>query len=188
MQALFRKGCLTRIMDIAAQIVGAAGIVFSLLSFQFAKRKHIMLFQMLASLLFSTQLFMVGAITGGCLDLISFVRTLIFSNKEKKWAKSKIWLFGFIALMIITGVFTWKDGWSILPIIGSILSTIALWMTKEKHIRLISLAVGPCWLVYNLVTGAYTGALNEVFAMTSIVIGFVRNDIPARRHKNESTR
>lgn len=168
-------------MNIAAQIVGIVGIVLSLLSFQFSKRKYILLSQMLASLLFSLQLFMVGAITGGCLDLISFVRTLIFSSNAKQWAKSKLWLYGFILLMIVTGVFTWKDGWSILPIIGSVLSTIALWMTKEKYIRLISLGVGPCWLVYNLVTGAYTGAINEVFAMTSIAIGLIRHDIHTRR-------
>ena len=153
-------------MNVAAQIIGTAGIVFSLLSFQFPKRKYIMIFQMLASLLFSTQLFMVGAITGGCLDLISFVRTLIF---------------GFILLMIVTGIFTWKDSWSILPIIGSVLSTVALWMTKEKHIRMVSLTVGPCWFIYNIVKGAYTGALNEVFAMTSIVIGMLRHD----KHKEE---
>lgn len=97
-------------MNIAAQIVGVVGISFSLLSFQFAKRKYIMLFQMLASLSFSMQLFMVGAITGGCLDLISFVRTLIFSNNEKKWAKSNIWLFAFIVQMIAAGFYTWKDG------------------------------------------------------------------------------
>ena len=171
----------TEVMNFAAQIIGTAGIVFSLLSFQFSKRKYIMIFQMLASLLFSTQLFMVGAITGGCLDLISFVRTLIFSNNSKQWAKSKLWLFGFILLMIVTGIFTWKDSWSILPIIGSVLSTVALWMTKEKHIRMLSLAVGPCWFIYNIVKGAYTGALNEVFAMTSIVIGMLRHD----KHKEE---
>ena len=175
-------------MNIAAQIVGTVGIILSLLSFQFSKRKHIMLFQMLASLLFSAQLFMVGAITGGCLDLISFVRTLIFSNNTKQWAKSKLWLFGFILLMIVTGVLTWKDWWSMLPIIGSVLSTVALWMAKEKHIRLLSLAVGPCWFIYNMVKGAYTGALNEVFAMTSIVIGMLRHDKHKEEFKNESTR
>jgi len=51
-----------------------------------------------------------------------------------------------------------------------------LWMKQEKHIRLISLTVGPCWMVYNVVTGAYTGALNELLAMTSIVIGLIRHD------------
>lgn len=163
-------------MNIAAQIVGAFGILFSLLSFQFAKRKYILLSQMTASLLFSLQLFMVGAITGGCLDMISFVRTLIFMNNQKKWASSKLWLVGFILIMISTGILTWENAWSILPIIGSILSTVALWMKKGKHIRMISLLVGPCWLVYNIINGAYTGAFNEVLAMTSIVIGLFRCD------------
>lgn len=166
-------------MNIAAQIVGIAGIVFSLLSFQLKKRKHIMLFQMTASLMFSAQLFMVGAITGGCLDLISFVRTLIFANNSKKWASSSWWLVGFIGVMIATGLLTWQSAWSILPIIGSVLSTVALWMKKEKHIRLVSLLVGPCWMVYNVATGAYTGALNELLAMASIVIGLLRHD---RKH------
>ena len=163
-------------MNILAQLVGVVGIAFSLLSFQFSKRKYIMLFQMLASLSFSTQLFMVGAVTGGCLDLISFVRTLIFANNSKGWAKSKWWLYGFLAVMLATGALTWENGWSILPILGSMLSTVAFWMTKEKHIRLVSLTVGPCWMVYNIVKGAYSGALNEVFAMASIVIGLLRHD------------
>lgn len=161
-------------MNIAAQIVGAFGILFSLLSFQFVKRKHILLSQMTASLLFSLQLFMVGAITGGCLDMISFIRTLIFLNNQKKWASSKLWLLGFIVIMTATGVFAWENGWSILPIVGSILSTVALWMKNGKQIRMISLLVGPCWLVYNIVNGAYTGAFNELLAMTSIVIGLIR--------------
>lgn len=169
-------------MNWFAQIVGIIGIVFSLLSFQFKQRKHIMLMQMVASLLFSSQLFLVGAFTGGCLDMISFIRTLIFSNNSKKWASSPIWLYFFLIVMIATGILTWQNEWSILPIMGSMLSTLALWMKKEKHIRLISLLVGPCWIVYNIVSGAYTGALNEVLAMTSIVIGLVRHDL----RKNET--
>lgn len=127
-------------MNLAAQAIGILGIAFSLLSFQLKKRKNILMFQMIASLLFSAQLFMVGAITGGCLDLISFIRTLVFFN-NKKWAASKVWLYFFISVMIFTGILTWQDGWSILPMIGACLSTTALWMKQEKHIRLISLFV-----------------------------------------------
>ena len=171
-------------MSIVAQIVGLVGIVCSLLSFQQKERKRVMLFQMTASALFCIQLFMVGAITGGCVDSISFVRTAIFSQNDKKWASSPIWLGVFIVAMIVTGIFTWQNAWSILPIIGSILSTIALWMKKSGHIRIISLFVGPCWLIYNLVHGAYTGALNEVLAMTSIVIGIVRHDLGKKSKEN----
>ena len=162
---------------IIAQIAGVLGIVFSLLSFQMKERKKYMLCQIIAIVLFIIQLLLLGAITGGVLDIISLIRTVIFMFNNKKWASSPVWLFAFILAMIAVGVFTWQDLWSILPIIGSILSTVAQWMRKTKHIRAISLAVGPCWLIYNLVHGAYSGALNEVFAMTSIIIGIIRYDI-----------
>jgi len=171
-------------MSTVAQIVGLVGIVCSLLSFQQKERNRVMLFQMTASALFCIQLFMVGAITGGCVDSISFVRTAIFSQNDKKWASSPIWLGVFVVAMIVTGIFTWEDAWSILPIIGSVLSTIALWMKKSSHIRIISLFVGPCWLIYNLIHGAYTGALNELLAMTSIVIGIVRYDLGKKSKEN----
>ena len=164
------------IRDIA-QIIGIIGIACSLLSFQFKTRKKVMTFQITASAMFCLQLFMLGAITGACVDFISFIRTVIFSQNNKKWASSSIWLWVFVSLMIITGVFTWQNAWSILPIIGSILSTVAMWMKKPSQIRAISFFVGPCWLVYNLVHGAWTGALNEVFAMASILIGIIRYDI-----------
>ena len=163
-------------MNIAAQAVGLIGIACSLISFQYKKREKVMLFQMIASAMFCIQLFMVGAVTGGCIDSISFVRTAIFSQNDKKWASSPIWLYVFIIAMIGTGILTWQDGWSILPILGSVLSTIALWMKKASHIRIVSLFVGPCWLVYNIVHGAYTGAVNELLAMASIIIGIVRHD------------
>ena len=124
---------------------------------------------------------MVGAVTGGCIDSISFVRTVVFSQNDKKWASTPVWLGIFILAMIGIGILTWQDGWSLLPIIGSVLSTVALWMKKSKHIRAISLFVGPCWLVYNLIHGAYTGALNEILAMGSIIIGILRHDVNRKK-------
>jgi len=161
-------------ITVISEAIGFIGIVLSLLSFQQKKRENILLFQMGASISFSAQLFLVGAVTGGCMDLISFARTLVFSFNDKKWASSKLWLAFFIAVMIFTGIFTWKDALSILPMTGAVLSTVALWMKKEKLILIISLFVGPCWLVYDILSGAYTGAINELLAMTSIIIGLVR--------------
>ena len=166
-------------MNIPAQIVGLVGLACSLLSFQQKERKMVMLFQMTASALFCIQLFMVGAITGAYLDLISSVRTIVFAlfmTTKKKWASSPVWPLLFIAALVITGISTWQDGWDILPILGAVLSTVALWMKKASHIRLVSLTVGPCWMIYNIVKGAYSGALNELLAMASILIGMLRHD------------
>lgn len=166
---------------IIAQIIGTAGLICSLLSFQQNKRNRVMALQMTASIMFAVQLFMVGAFTGGCLDVIAFVRTLIFKYNDTQRGKSPAWLVLFVVLMIITGIMTWTDIYSILPIIGSVLSTVAMWMKSCKNIRLVSLFVGPCWIVYNIINGAYTGALNEVLAISSIVIGLIRYDIKKKK-------
>jgi len=163
-------------MEIAAHIVGVAGIVCSLLSFQQKKRQMVMIFQMLASGLICIQFFMLNAITGGVLDFISFFRTVVFMNNSKKWASSPVWLWVFIAAMIVTGIFTWQNAWDILAILGSVLSTVALWMKKASLIRGISLFVGPCWIVYSIARGAYSSILNELLAMASIIIGMLRHD------------
>ena len=65
--------------------------------------------------------------------------------------------------------------------IGSLLSTVALWMKTSKKIRLISFFSGPCWLIYNVVNGAYSAAVNELIATTSIVIGILRHDIKKKQ-------
>lgn len=166
-------------MQIAAEIVGFLGLASSLISFQQKERKMVMLFQLTASALCCLALFLAGSVIGGALDLISFVRTTVFAvlmNSSKKWTNSPVWLWLFIGALVVTGIFTWQNIWSILPILGSVLSTVALWMKKASHIRAISLFVGPCWMIYNLVEGTVAGALNELLAMTSIVIGMLRHD------------
>lgn len=163
-------------MYIISQIVGAFGLGASVISFQKKDRSGIMFFQVIASLLFAIQLFLVGAFTGAYLDIVSFGRTMVFANKGKKWASSNVWIYLFMSLQILVGIFTYQNIFSVFAILGSILSTIALWMKESKHIRLVSLFVGPCWIVYNLVWGAYTGVINEIIAMTSIIIGIYRYD------------
>ena len=165
-------------LKVIAEVIGIIGIICSILSFQCSQRKNVMLFQVLASLIFCTQLFLVGAVTGACLDSINFFRSLFFSI-DKKWAKSNCWLALFI--LVAAGVATWQNAYSILPMIGSLLSTVALWMKTSKKVRLISFFSGPCWLIYNVVNGAYSAAVNELIAMASIVIGILRHDIEKKQ-------
>ena len=115
-----------------SQGLGIIAIVCSLLSFQAKKRSGIMALQISASLLFCTKLFLLGAFTGACLDLISVFRTLIFANNQRKWASSPLWLLFFALLMVATGIYTWQSPLDLLAILGALFSTLALWMKKEN--------------------------------------------------------
>ena len=170
-------------INFIAQSLGLIGTGCSLLCHQQKSRKMLLFFYMSANLLFALQLFMLGAVTGGTLSFISFVRTWVFAHKDKKWASSPLWLWFFIAIMIISGILTWNNIWCIFSIVGTVLGTVAVYMTSSKGIRAVSLVASPCHLIYALATGAYTAALNEVLAMTSIIIGMLRHD---RNNNNES--
>lgn len=172
--------------DVLVQAIGYVSLVLSLLSFQAKRRGVILLLQTLASLFFSCQLFLLpGALAGGLLDLIACLRTLTFSllaarAADKPWSRSVLIPIGFSVVMIAVGILTWEAWYTVLAILGSVLSTVALFMSKERHIRLISLLVGPCWFVFNIIVGSQAGAINEVIAVTSIIIGIIRHDLPKR--------
>ena len=161
-----------------AQAIGALAIILSIASFQVKKRSGILIIQCFASLAFSASLIMLGGIVGGILDIISFTRTLVFSLSEKyKWARSKWWLVFYLILIVVVGIITWGDKSSIAPlfaIIGTLLSTVALYVKNENLMRKISLLVGPWWIIYNFIYSSFFGILNELFAITSIIIALIR--------------
>ena len=160
-----------------AQAIGALALILSLISFQMKERRTILLFQMLASLSCAVSLIMLGGIAGGILDVIAFSRTLVFSLSDRyKWAGSKICLFSYFALIIAVGILTWESGSiaTLFAILGTLLSTLALFMKSERNIRLISLLVAPPWIAYNLIYSSCFGILNELIAMTSIIIALFR--------------
>lgn len=160
-----------------AQAIGCLALVLSLISFQMKTRGAVLIFQMLASFSCAVSLIMLGGIAGGILDVIAFSRTLVFSLSDKyKWAGSRACLFFYFALIIAVGILTWEAGSiaTLFAILGTLLSTLALYMKNEQHLRIISLFVGPCWIAYNLIYSSCFGILNEIIAMTSIIIALIR--------------
>ena len=95
-----------------------------------------------------------------------------------------VWRIVFLGAMLVAGILTWADIFSLLAILASCLSLFALSMKNPTHIRMISLFVGPCWIVYNWVHHAYPSILMEGIALTSIVIAIIRYDI-RKKKENE---
>ena len=160
-----------------AQAIGFLSLLLSLVSFQMKKRCTILLFQMLASISCAVSLIMLGGIAGGILDLVAFSRTLVFSLSDKyKWAGSRACLFFYFGIITVVGILTWEHGTiaSLFAILGTLLSTLSLFMKNEQRLLIISLFVGPCWIAYNLIYSSCFGILNEIIAMTSIITALIR--------------
>lgn len=159
-----------------AQIIGFVALSMAFLSFQQNTHKGIMGFQTVGSSIFAVHFFMLGAYTGSLLNIASALRDIVFLNKDKKWARNKIWLWGFLGLFAAICVFTWEGPVSLLPFIGCAVFTVSFWIDNPKTVRRISWIASPCWMVYNVVNNSWAGVITEIIALSSIFIGMLRFD------------
>lgn len=159
---------------IAAQICGVGGMIGLFLSFQAKTTQKICFAQSIACIFFVAQFSLLGAWTGAALNGLSLVRNLVYANSDKKWASGIYWPIGFSLINIAFVIFTWADGFSLLPAIAMVISNFALHMKNAQIARAVNFPASPLWLVYDVHTGAYMGIITEVFVMSSILLGLWR--------------
>ena len=91
------------------------------------KRNKSLFVQSLSCLFESIYDFIISAYTGAVLNLINFIRTFIFINKNR--INKSIYFFVLIffeGIIIANCIFTWNGLISLLPTIGSIIRTYCL--------------------------------------------------------------
>lgn len=167
-------------MFLIVQAVGLLGSVVVIAGMQKNDRRVILLCQLAGCICWVFHYGMLGATTAVYTNFISFGRSLVFVNNDKPWARSRLWLWLFIALLLLNSVLTW-DGWvSILPAISMTLTSLALWTHNTRTTRLLMLINSPFWLVYDLCCRSYTCAVVEVIAFISFIIAIRRFDFPKK--------
>lgn len=170
-------------METAALIVGLAAVFFFLLSYQFPKRKAIIACNVTSRVLYILQYLLLFAFEGAAMDLSAIPSSVLAARKHRPFVKryKGAILITVNALVIGIGILVWRDRLSWVPVAGVLLETNALWLSREKHIRLLSLAALPFWLFYNLRCGAYGAALGNILVIGSIVSAMVRYDLPSKK-------
>ena len=164
-------------MDIIIQLIGFAGLVMSIIAFQFKKHGGIVFCKMTSELIFTLQYILVGAWTGAVLDFISVIRNLLYGYLVKKNRSTTPVIIVFVIFVLITGFTTYAGFVSVLPIISKILTTVSYGMKNERLLRLITLPSCIFWIIYNLYVGTYAGSLADVFTLVSLLIAIYKFDL-----------
>ena len=165
-------------MRTAALIVGLAAVFFFLLSYQFPKRRAIIACNVVSRVLYVLQYLLLFAFEGAAMDISAIPSSFLAARKHTPFVqKHKVAIITAVnAFVIGVGILVWRDWLSWVPVAGVLFETNALWLTKEKHIRWLSLAAAPFWLFYNLRCGAYGAAIGNVLVIGSIVMALIRYD------------
>lgn len=160
---------------VLAQVFGILALCVSIACFQMNSQKKILVMQLISSMLFMANLALLGAMSGALLNLHGIARSLVYCCRGKyKWADSPavVWVFSVLAAVCVA--VTYKTPWDILPLVGTVFTTISFYCTDPAKIRLFTLPSPPCWFTYHMVSGSIGGMLNEIFVICSIGIAMFR--------------
>ena len=181
-------------VEIVAQVIGIVGMLMSVLSYQQKGKARILTFQLLGSVLFVVNFFLLGAFSGAILNFVAIVRALIFIYEDKVRADHPAWTIGLTVVYILSyiSVFTvfGKEPTAknlileILPVIAMTVTTVAFRHKEDKILRRVAFISSPLWLTYNAIFFSLGGIIGETLNLSSAIIGTLRLD---RKKKEEST-
>lgn len=174
------------INEVLAQIFALMGLGSNVASVQSDKRRWVLVFQVLANLLYGMQYIFLSAWPALGVSVISAVECIIVYYYAKRHAGSNgkmslpILMLIIIAIIIVS-LLTYTDIYSLIPAVATITYTIIVWQPNLLAFRLASAFISACWFVYNLRARAWVSVATSVVEFVSAVVAVARLDILARR-------
>lgn len=158
-----------------SQIIGIVAAVLLLASFQQKTHKRIVFMQACAGMLFGIQFLMLGAYEGMVCNFIGMFRSFTYSFRTKSRIVDSVFCPAFFALAFLIGtVITYKNLFSLMPLIAMVISSFVLWIPQTQKLRVLTFPTSALWLVYNIICGSVSGIITELSCEASIIISLFR--------------
>ena len=169
-------------MEKIAFAIGLLAVAFFVLSYLQKRRGVILATNLTSRVLYVVQYLLLGAFEGAVLDVLGAASGAVANADERELVKKnkRVIFIGINAVIIIAGVLLYKNIFSLFPLVGILFQTDALWLKKEKYIRIVSMLGCPFWFTYNFVSGAYGSCIGDVLSFAALGISLVRYDIMGR--------
>lgn len=164
--------------EILAFIAGLLAVGLYIAGYQIKKRSGIILCNASSRFFYIAQYLLLGAFEGAIMDLLGLFASLPARWKEQPQIKRFLPLILAVIYLpiLIAGILLYENFFSLFALFGVLLETGALWFSKERQIRLVSLLSAPCWLIYNLSAGAWGSVIGNTLAIASLLLAIYRYD------------
>lgn len=157
-------------------------MIANIVSYQCKEKHQLLLLQLIGGGLFAVNMFLLGAVMGGILNIIAVFRAVVYMRREHSaWWN---WLFGTLygISYLLTFVVFGKSPTAFnlltefLPLLGMMSMTIGFSKSNTRAIRLCGFINSPCWLIYNCINFSIGGIICEVISLVSILFAVLRLD------------
>lgn len=170
-----------------AQGAALFSCLFGALSYLKTKKTGFLICQMLVSVFFALQYYLLWSIPAMCNNLVSLLKYITFYLLARRGKDAPLWV-GILWTVIGIGfcVATWDGVLTLVPIVTSTLFTVAI-MTKNPVLeKSIFIVCSVTWCFFNFIVMAYVSAAYSLFEVSSAANALVR--VLREKHgKNEVT-
>jgi len=160
--------------ETAANIVSILAVICMFISYQVKSPRRLLIVQGIATLCSAIGFGILGAWTGMTMNIIGIFRNYIYCNRDKKIFAHKSVPYIIAAVMVVFGLLSWTNWYSVLSIAGIAINAVCLASPSAQLIRKSCLVTGPMAFAYSLLSHNYVEALKEVIGITSAGIGILR--------------
>ena len=172
--------------DVIAQVLGILALLAMVLSYQQKERKRLLWFQLVSNAIYGVHYYLIGAVTMVAMSGINIARSFVFSKNDTKWGKSRIWLYLFLAITLVSGIWTWEGPLSLLVMAATLLLIVALYSENLAFMRKVFLILPFLYIAYNVAKRSWGGIGNDVFCLVSALIAIWRFDIKKKADEEKT--
>ena len=160
---------------IIGQLFGALAVVFGFISFQRKTQLGIIVFQCATGFAFAAHYYLIGATTAVALNLLSAFICICLGIRNKMNSTNNIATIVCISLIVISGILSWDNIFSLFLILGLVVVNLSLSFTNPQHTRFAVFIKCPLCLTYNIAVGSIGGVIFECISLISAIIGIIKN-------------
>ena len=138
-------------LNVFAQIFGTIAILCSLIIYSRRSKSKLLIFKCFQDLCWLAHYLLLSVFPSAASSFLCVGRSVVFYRNTDEKQRSKFFLGLFLCLYAISALLTWKNIFSIIPAVSSSVSTVAFWMKKTKHIKMLSILASLLTLSYNVI-------------------------------------
>ena len=169
---------------ILSNILSVASLVCIFASMQTKNVKTVLLYQIAINGCGMLSYVLTGTFAGCGIYLIAVIQSVVFFVLRKTGKTEPRWLFPIVLVAyVISSVFTFRTWIDLVPLAAAILFAIGIAQKKASNYRLLLLANGIVWMVYDLAVAAYPMLWPHIFSAASALLGIIRLDLQKKAKK-----
>ena len=140
------------------QWIWMIAFVISIVNFAIWKNKSFIFIMMIASGFWGAHFMLIWALAASAVQFFDVIKNLV----ALKYEKNKYLTIIFILAYLIIWFFTYKDVYSLIPILTSIFGVILVFYVRGVWLNIGYLGIISLWFIYNIYNNSIWGVMSDV--------------------------